>query len=306
MKTPLLTHASVLLLSLLTLVAAPGCSDDDSPAAADFYEIRFNAVSPRARIDDGLERTNADVTTFVVTAFAAEGTVMDGATVLRTSEGWTYSPAVYWSAVRTEPVEFYAIAPDAGVGRLQHGGEGCVVSGYENMGTLALSCATASERGYIADNDESPRPVNLEFREVLARVAFRLTSTTDDSSPRVTALRVRGISRTGDFHLPPAGTDITAGHWENLTSPTPTDLYLSTDSEGTVLTSTPVEFSNCGYRYAIPQPLSDAALDVETSGGAVTSVPLTTPAASVWEMDKTYVYTLTFTPSPVLSLEIIE
>lgn len=272
MKNTIGLSASPLLLILL----ATGCSSDShhsqqpsSPA------IQFSVVAPPTpRFISQPEITTATIDNFLLNAFTDKKTFISDLRVTRENNSWTYAPAYYWPAT---PVNFYAVSPtESKMSRPEGADADSFRAGYTNTGSIDLLYSVAKDQ--TPTSSTTPKAVQLNFRHALSRLAISMKSSNSDIRVKVYSVELENVMTQGIFTFPDETTSVSGapsldgngntsamGKWSDWSVPANTSIY-DNPAGSDYLTASATEFSNTGYNFALPQPLSEAS----SAGRAVT------------------------------------
>lgn len=307
-----------LIIATAAVLPLASCSDHDPIDNPTRNLITFNASAP---LSGRQVTTTEDLKDFKVWAFADGQLYMRDVTVNRTSEGWNYSPSMYWPS--DAALNFYSYSP-AIVTETQSDETNPDIPGFINGGKTDLLYAVnkGETRG-----DGNTSPVKINFRHALSQVRFLMRPRVAKAggqqlSVKVKALDLLGTYTVGSFDFPQGSTTIgndIVGLWHSQTSIANKNIF---SGEQMLSTDDPKELNSTGYIFSIPQTLPQSNVDGTDYQGAYARVlceiydrtsgvkvwpqnadvdgagylyfPLSTnlTSATEWQLGKAYRYTL--------------
>lgn len=247
MKNTNLLSIPVLMLGLL----ATSCSsNEDHPSVPSGAEIRFSVVAPQApRSVSKPETTTASIDYFLLNAFTEKKPFITNLDVNKSGNVWKPATTVYWPA---SPVNFYAVSPD--IKNTSTGKEdNSFLFTYSNNGGIDLLYSVATDQKQT--DALNPKPVTLNFRHALSRVAILMKSTNSQIKVKIDKVTLANILQTGEFEFPNETTsqdNKVEGSWSAQQNPVSATVYVGNNE---VLTSESKEFSTENYNFALPQTL---------------------------------------------------
>lgn len=306
MNTRFLFWKTFLRATTLSVVLTAGCGEDDATEGPGSREIAI-AFAPSFRRADG-PMTDALPEGIGVFACHTGQEPWDGSTepefmsnqlLERTGGAWSYLPVKNWPAQEGDRVSFFAYAPYAGT-------DGVAVSDGSQQEAPVLRYRMPSGTAchtdiYLAtprfDLQPGERPVDLELRSVMARIAFSIKG----HGEKITKIAIKGIQDAGEIALD-AKNEGTAT-W-NLTSGITQTEYLATlgcdpGEDYVTATGTMTDVTaEQGYICLLPQNITYNARLVVTVDGVDKSFPM--KDIYQWQPGETYRYHLSVPDSEAL------
>lgn len=260
-----LTHIAIAASVALSLTA---CSDHDSDAPSRGNLISFNASAP---LSGRVVTTTNTLQDFKVWAFAEGKPYMSDVTVDRTSNGWNYSPSMYWPAESS--LNFYSYSPAIRTATASDDSNPDI-PGFINGGSTDLLYAVnigETREGSVA------APVQINFRHALSQVRFQARPRVAQAgqqaiSVNVKALDLLGTNTVGSFNFPTNSTTIgnqVTGQWSEQGTPAEKRIF-----EGSEMLNSDVaqELNSTGYIFSIPQTLPKSDVSGASYAGAYARV----------------------------------
>ncbi|MCM1449159.1 MAG: fimbrillin family protein [Clostridiales bacterium] len=251
-------HLFIPVIAAMAL-AITACSNDEpqSVVVNKADAISFSAVVPNG--SRAASTTTSTIKDFVVYAFTEGDTLMNGVTVKRSGNSWTYSPEAYWPV---SPVNFYAFSPDITNSTSIKGiNQTNTIPDYLNPGNVDLLYSVKTKVSQQA------APVLLNFRHALSKVSVMMSSTNQRISVKVHHISLCNIYLQGTFTFPEgstlASTPDVVGSWSKYKNLNKSLLfYAMAAGDEVTLTTQPTDYTenNLEYSFLLPQPLSETQL----------------------------------------------
>ncbi|MDE6089168.1 MAG: fimbrillin family protein [Duncaniella sp.] len=261
----ILTHIAIAASVALSLSS---CSDHDSDAPSSGNIISFNASAP---LSGRQVVTTNSLQDFKVWAFADGKPYMSDVTVDRTSNGWSYSPTMYWPA--ETPLNFYSYSPAIRTAT-ESDSSNPDIPGFINGGSTDLLYSVnigETRSGSLAT------PVQINFRHALSQVRFQLRPRVAKAGEQALSVNVRaldllGTNTVGSFNFPDNSTTIgnqVTGEWTDQSTPAEKRIFEGSEM---LATDTPKELLSTGYIFSIPQTLPKSDISGTSYSGAYARV----------------------------------